>query len=473
MEKHDGKRDATQPDNDSAVSTCNIICDSANSPALENLHSLTKQMNQVVSIGTSHHVAPIAFREKLVFSEAQLTEALHHLQKSNQVQEAVILSTCNRVELYAVMNSPPGGQASAKVLLEFLSRYHQIDIEILKKFTYTSQELDTIMHLFRVTASLDSMVVGESQILKQVRNAYDFSRSVGGAGPVLNRLFTKAFSVGKRVRADTTITSGAVSISYAAVELAKKIFNTLEGKTVAIIGAGEMSELTAKHLVASGVSKVLVTNRTYERAVKVAEKFKGTPLPFESGLDFLIDADIVISSTDAPQYLISTRPLAELMKRRKHRYMFLIDIAVPRDIEPDVSKIAHVFLYNIDDLEAVVDSNLKQRQQEATRAEQIVSEEAKRFYSQLQIFAVNPTIKALHQQFQKVVEAERVACFGKTHLSDEQQAAVASMTRAIVKKLLHNPVKNLREAVNDEEAEHGQYIRALQELFALDAIDEQ
>lgn len=429
-------------------------------------------MNQIVSIGTSHHVAPIEFRERLAFSEEQLIESHQYLRESDQVQEAVILSTCNRVEVYAILNSVRNADAAAKVLVEFLSRSHQMDVESLKKWTYRHHNLETIQHLFRVTSSLDSMVVGESQILGQVKEAYDTSRSMGSTGTILNRLFTKAFSVGKRIRSETTITTGAVSISYAAVELAKKIFNTLEGKTVAIIGAGEMSELTAKHLVANGVSNVIVANRTYERAVKVAEKFNGTPLAYDSDLSFLIDADIVISSTNAPDYLIKRNPLANIMRKRKHRYMFLIDIAVPRDIEPDVSKLDNAFLYNIDDLEAVVASNLKDRHQEATRAEQIVSEEAKRFYDQLQIFQVNPTIKALHQQFRQVADSELQSCFYKTTLSDQQEAAVASMAQAIVKKLLHHPMQNLRCAVNDGDSDHGQYVQALQELFALDVNDE-
>ena len=429
-------------------------------------------MNQIVSVGTSHHVAPIEFREKLAFSEEQLIEFLQRLRESDQVQEAVILSTCNRVEVYALAHSVQNADAAAKMLVECLARYHQIGVDSLKKWCYLHRNLETIQHLFRVTSSLDSMVVGESQILGQVKTAYDLSRSAGGVGVVLNRLFTKAFSVGKRIRSETTITTGAVSISYAAVELAKKIFNTLQGKTVAIIGAGEMSELTAKHLVANGASNVLVANRTYERAVKIAEKFNGTPLPYNSDLDFLIDADIVISSTNAPDYLIKRQPLIDIMRKRKHRYMFLIDIAVPRDIDPDVSKIDNAFLYNIDDLEAVVASNLKDRQHEAVRAEQIVSEEAKRFYNQLQTFQVNPTIKALHQQFQQIADTELQACFYKATLSDQQEAAITSMTQAIVKKLLHHPMQNLRCAVNDGSIDHAQYVEALQELFALDVNDD-
>lgn len=426
-------------------------------------------MNQIVSIGTSHHVAPIEFREKLAFSDEQLIDSLQRLRDSYSLHESVILSTCNRVEVYAVANTHRTNQEPTKILLDFLSHYHRISVDSLKKWIYLHDNMDSIQHLFRVTSSLDSMVVGESQILGQVKDAYDISRSAGGAGTILNKLFTKAFSVGKRIRSETTIATGAVSISYAAVQLAKKIFNTLEDKTVAILGAGEMSELTAKHLVANGVTKVIVANRTYQKAVNIAEKFKGVPIAYDDDLNFLIDADIVISSTDAPHYLIERRPLAEIMRKRKHRYMFLIDIAVPRDIEPDVSKINHAFLYNIDDLEAVVASNLKDRQQEATRAEMIVSQEAKRFHDQLKILEVNPTIKALHQQFQAVADTELQSFFDKTGLSNTQEADAAAMTQAIVKKLLHLPVENLRHAVNDGMADHGKYVQALQDLFALDA----
>ena len=426
------------------------------------------RMNNIVSIGTSHHVAPIEFREKLAFSEEQLIESLHNLRSSYHLEEAVILSTCNRVEVYAVANPQMTTESPSKTLIDFLSHYHRIGVDMLKKWSYLHQNIESIQHLFRVTSSLDSMVVGESQILGQVKEAYDISRSAGGSGTILNRLFTKAFSVGKRIRSETTIASGAVSISYAAVELAKKIFNTLEDKTVAIIGAGEMSELTAKHLVANGVSKVIVANRTYERAVKLAEKFNGIPVSYDEDLSFLIDADIVISSTEAPNYMIERKPLAEIMKKRKHQYMFLIDIAVPRDIEPDVSKINHAFLYNIDDLEAVVASNIKDRHEEANRAEQIVTEEARRFHDQLQILEVNPTIKALHQQFQDIADVELQECINLTELSTSQEAAITSMAHAIVKKLLHHPVKNLRNSVNDGNTDHSQYVLALKQLFALD-----
>ena len=424
-------------------------------------------MNHIHIVGTSHHTAPIDFREKLAFSEAQILHAFQLLRGRYHLQEAVILSTCNRVEIYAASDATDGYNP----LSDFLSAYHHIDSQALKKFTYIHQDASAVRHLFHVSASLDSMVVGEPQILGQVKEAYDTALAAGGSGQTLNRLFAKAISVGKRVRTETNIASGAVSIGYAAVELAKKIFQSLENKTVAIVGAGEMSELTAQHLVENGASKVIVANRTYERAVTIAQRFDGLPLAYDASLSFLVDADIVISSTDAPQYLIQRRPLAEVMKKRKHRHMFLIDIAVPRDIDPEVSKIENAFLYNIDDLDAVVASNIEDRQRESEIAGRIVEEEANGFHSQLQLLKVAPTIKALNQQFQRVAEKELQACFKRAELSPEQRARVQSMTQAIVKKLLHQPTKNLRQKTNDVDGEHVQYVRALQELFALEDME--
>ena len=424
-------------------------------------------MNHIHIVGTSHHTAPLEFREKLAFSETQLLQAFPVLRERYHLQEAVILSTCNRVEIYAASDATDGYTP----LSDFLSAYHHIDSLALKKFTYTHQDASAVRHLFHVSASLDSMVVGEPQILGQVKEAYDTALAAGGSGQTLNRLFAKAISVGKRVRTETNIASGAVSIGYAAVELAKKIFQSLENKTVAIVGAGEMSELTAQHLVENGASKVIVANRTYERAVTIAQRFDGLPLAYDESLNFLVDADIVISSTDAPQYLIQRKPLAEVMRKRKHRHMFLIDIAVPRDIDPEVSKIENAFLYNIDDLDAVVASNIEDRQREAEIAGRIVEEEANGFYSQLQLLKVTPTIKALNQQFQRVAEKELQACFKRAELSPEQRARVESMTQAIVKKLLHQPTKNLRQKTNDVDAEHIQYVQALQELFALEDME--
>ena len=425
-------------------------------------------MNQIVIVGTSHHIAPLDFRERLSFSEDQLIEAFQLLRKHPDVREVAILSTCNRVEIYAVTHSEDG----CAVLSDFLSDYHEIEPQQLDKFTYSHQNLDAARHLFNVTASLDSMVVGEPQILGQVKEAYAQSLAAGATGDILNRMFTKALSVGKRVRTETNIAAGAVSISYAAVELAKKIFQSLADKTVAIVGAGEMSELTAQHLVKNNVSKVIVANRTYQRAVDIAKRFNGIPLEYDADLSFLVEADIVISSTDAPHYLIDRPSLAEIMKQRKHRYMFLIDIAVPRDIDPEVSKVDNAFLYNIDDLEMVVASNLKDRGQEAEIATQIVKEEVAKFHSRLQILEVNPIIKALHQRFQGVASKELGTCLDKAQLTPKQQKMVEAMTQSIVKKLLHQPTTHLRQTVNDDSDDHAQYVHALHEMFGLEQAED-
>ena len=434
-------------------------------------------MNQIFVVGTSHHTAPLDCRERVSFSEDQYADAFRFLKESRQIGEVVILSTCNRVEIYAATNSKDG----CTLLFDFLSDYHQIDPRQLAQFTYNYQNLEAVRHLFNVVTSLDSMVVGEPQILGQVKTAYDQSLSAGASGDILKRLFTKAIRVGKRVRTETNIGAGAVSISFVAVQLAKKIFQSLEDKTVVIIGAGEMSELTAQHLVENGVSKVIVANRTYERAVEIAEKFGGTPLTYDADLSFLIDADIVITSTNASHHLIHRQALAEIMRKRKHRYMFLIDIAVPRDVDPEVAGVENAFLYNIDDLEAVVASNLKERGQEAEIAAQIVETEAVKFHLELQAFDVNPTIKALHQQFQQITSRELDICLDKAELSPKQQKIVESMIQSITKKLLHQPTTHLRqvamdsdslEMVNDINDDYVPYVRALQELFALESADE-
>lgn len=434
-------------------------------------------MNHIFVVGTSHHTAPLDCRERVSFSEDQFTDAFRLLKDSRQIGEAVILSTCNRVEIYAAANSKDG----CTLLFDFLSDYHQIDPRQLAQFTYNYQNLDAVRHLFNVATSLDSMVVGEPQILGQVKTAFDQSLSVGASGDILKRLFTKAIRVGKRVRTETNIGAGAVSISFVAVQLARKIFQSLEDKTVVIIGAGEMSELTAQHLVENGVSNVIVANRTYERAVEIAEKFGGTPLTYDADLSFLIDADIVITSTNASHHLIQRQALVEIMRKRKHRYMFLIDIAVPRDVDPEVAGVENAFLYNIDDLEAVVASNLKERGQEAEIAAQIVETESVKFHLELQAFDVNPTIKALHRQFQQITSRELDICLDKAELSPKQQKIVESMIQSITKKLLHQPTTHLRqiamasdslELVNDINDDYVPYVRALRELFALESADD-
>ncbi len=301
----------------------------------------------IVVAGLSHKTAPVEVREKLSFGENRLEEALHHLVAHEHLSEAVIISTCNRTEVYLV---------------------------------------------YRVVSSLDSMVVGEAQILGQVKSAYSHAFEAGVTNVVLNRLFRQALSVGKKVRTETEIGESAVSISYAAVELAKKVFEDLEGRVVMVIGAGEMSELTAMHLVESGASSVLVSNRTFERAVEIAKRFGGKAVKFDAMLNHMVDADIVISSTGAPHFVLKREDVALIMHRRRGKPIFFIDIAVPRDIDPEVNKLDNAYLYDIDDLQAVVNTNIAERDREGQRAELIIDKEVEDFAAWLNSLEVVPTI---------------------------------------------------------------------------------
>src|ERR1041384_6426843 len=315
---------------------------------------------QLALVGLSHKTAPVEVRERLAFPGDGVRDALTALTGRHQVNEAMILSTCNRVEVVAQSTDDD-------TIREFLCDFHQIPHESVSKHLYSFRNADVIRHVFRVASSLDSMVIGEPQILGQVKEAYRIAMDAGTVGMHLSALMNRAFAVAKKVRTETGISQSAVSVSYAAVELAKKIFGTLNGKTVMIIGASKMGELAAKHLKRAGVSSVLVTNRTFERAVELAKVFEGAAVPFDRLTDHIDRADIVISSTGAPHFII-TKPMGEqVIHRRKNKPMFFIDIAVPRDIDPAVNEIDNAFLYDIDDLQQVVDANMKDRLSEAHR----------------------------------------------------------------------------------------------------------
>lgn len=429
----------------------------------------------IIVVGANHKTAPIDYREKLAFEDSKIPEVLGKICDISGVSESVLISTCNRVEVYALAKSVKDGIES---LFDFICRYHRLDKDKdfkdkLSKMIYSYADLDAIKHLFRVASSLDSMVVGETQVSGQVKAAYDISLKAKSSKEVLSRLFAKAFSVNKRVRSETNISSGAVSISYAAVELAKKIFGDISQKRVLIIGAGKMSELTLKHLISNGIKEVVVANRTFERAVKLAQNFqeKGKAVPFEENLNFMVDADIIIVSTNAPNYLVNKWRMTEIMKKRKHKPVFLIDISVPRNAEPEINNIDNVYLYNIDDLQNVVASNLGQRLKESQKAEAIIEEEADKFLGWLQSLEVNPTIIALREWCEGIREAElekfRKVISSTGYLTKEQEEAIESMTKAIVNKLLHQPTVNLKQLANSQE-DHFEYISALRALFNLE-----
>ena len=398
---------------------------------------------QLALVGLSHKTAPVEIRERLAFSNDALRSALTSLVDRRAVNEAMILSTCNRVEVVA--ESP-----DERLIRDFICEFHQISHDSVSSHLYSYRNVDAIRHVFRVTASLDSMVIGEPQILGQVKEAYRIAMDAGTVGMHLSALMNRAFAVAKKVRSETGISQSAVSVSYAAVELARKIFGDLSGKTVMIIGASKMGELAAKHLRRAGASSVLVTNRTFERAVELAKVFEGAAVPFEHFTDHMVGADIVITSTGAPHFIIGKNLAEQVIHRRKNKPIFFIDIAVPRDIDPAVNEIDNAFLYDIDDLQQVIDANLKERLKEAMRAEQIVDDEVEAFCLKMQTRDVVPTIVQLRESLEKVRrdEIER----NRRHLKDlspEQQAAVDQITKSIVNKILHPPIEQLKQMAHD------------------------
>ena len=352
--------------------------------------------------------------------------------------------------------------------VRFLAEYHEVPPEEINGNLYHYQGEEAIRHLFRVSSSLDSMVLGEPQILGQIKTAYGYAAEFRTCGLILNRFLHKAFSVAKRVRTETAIASNAVSVSFAAVELARKIFDRLDNKGVMIIGAGEMCELAARHFVANGVSRVLVTNRTFERAEKLAAEFQGKAIPFEDFVDYLAEVDIVMTSTGAPNFILGQRQMEEVLKRRKNRPMFLIDIAVPRDIDPKVNKLDNAYLYDVDDLQGVVQANLKERQKEASKAEAIVEQEIGQFHQWLGNLEVKPTIIALRRKFEEIRQQELDKTFSNLKdLTAGQRKSIEAMSSAIINKILHQPTSILKRTQNDSSGED--YVDAVRALFDLPA----
>jgi len=416
----------------------------------------------LVLIGLSHKTAPVSIREKLTFPADVQPRALAALTCSHLVSEAVILSTCNRTEVYAVASDSEGG---VEAVIDFLASFHELDRHELVRYLYIVTGEAVVRHLFRVVASLDSMVVGEAQILGQTKTAYDHAQHAGTTGKAFNKLFRQSFEVGKRVRTETAIGESAVSISYAAVELAKKVFDTLDGRTVLVLGAGEMSELTLKHLVANGVSGVLVANRTFERAEEIAARFNGTAVPYEGFYDRIRDTDIVISSTAATEYVITKTDLAPAARHRS-RPLFLIDIAVPRDIDPKTNELPDVFLYDIDDLNGVVEANLEERMTEARRAEGIIDEEIAAFYGWVESMEVVPTVAAIRAKAEVIRQMELEKALKRLELSDKERKTVEALTCAIVNKMLHGPTARLKKLSSGKDGY--MYVDTARVLYGLD-----
>jgi glutamyl-tRNA reductase len=398
-------------------------------------------------IGVNHNTAPVEVRERLALPESRLPEVCKSLCRQEGIEEGMILSTCNRVELLVRRRD------GVDNLRRFVCEYFHLDPAEYERYFYDYREEEAVRHIFRVTSSLDSMVVGEPQILGQVKEAYAVARAVGAINSQLDSLLTRAFAVAKRVRTETAVGSSAVSVASVAVELAKKIFGSLNGKHVYLVGAGKMSELAARHLIAHGAASIFVANRTYDRAVQLAKKFHGQAIMFEQLYDTCDKADIVITSTGAP-HAIFRREHGELfLSRRRNRPMFFIDIAVPRDVDPGLNKLDGIFVYDIDDLQQAVTSHVADRRKEAERAEAIVALEVQRFQARLQTLDVVPTIVSLQDHLETIRQAEIDRVRGRLgSLSPDQELAVDALTRGIINKIMHTPISTLKTAARESEA---------------------
>jgi glutamyl-tRNA reductase len=413
--------------------------------------------------GVSHKTAPVEVRECLAFREEALPAAMADLKRREGVVEALILSTCNRVEITVTTEDGADPQA---IVDSFLADHKDVSPHTIGPHLYRLEGRDAIHHLFRVAASLDSMVVGEPQILGQLKAAYAAAKDSGAVCGWLEGLLTRAFSVAKRVRSETGIGQMAVSVSYAAVELARKIFGSLANRTVMIAGAGKMSELAARHLRRSGASHVFVTNRTHERALEMAALFQGTPVEYTRFVAMLPEVDILIASSGAPHYILHKDEMQRVIAARRNRPVFLIDIAVPRNIEPAVNEIDNVFLYDIDDLQEVVNANLRERMKAAERAESLVEEEVERTMARLKVAEVTPTIVGLQEQLEQIRAGEIEKARRKYGpFTPEQEQAIEALTHGIVNKIAHGPISEIRSHAGHPEGAH--VIDAIRKAFHL------
>lgn len=420
-------------------------------------------MSEIVLLGLNHKTAPIELRECVTFSPDQTAAALVSLKNEPVVSEALLFSTCNRVEVLLVTEQTTEAVETAKRLI---THFNQIHLSEFEKVLYLHTGDQAVRHIFRVAASLDSMVVGEPQILGQIKQAYRLATQQRTAGVVLNRLLHRTFFVAKRIRSETGIGGHAVSISYAAIELGRKIFGSLEGKKVLLIGAGEMAELAVAHLIRNRAGDILVANRTFERAVELGRRFRGSPIKFEELLNSLSDVDIVISSTGAPDFVVKREQLKGVLRKRRSRPLFFIDIAVPRDIDPQINRLSNTYVYDIDDLKGVIDENIEDRQREAVKGERIVDEAVVHFRKWYDSLDVVPTIKALRKKLEDIAAVEIKKTLLADGMSDEGRQAVERMTHALINKILHDPTDVLKR--NGCQRGRSAYLDITRKLFKLD-----
>jgi glutamyl-tRNA reductase len=403
-------------------------------------------MNFLVK-GLNHRSAPLEVRERFAVPESKLPEALQRLAQYPGIEEGLIISTCNRVEFLARTKNGTADMDG------FLAEFFRMSPEEIRNYTYEHREKEAVQHVFRVASSLDSMVVGEPQILGQVKEAYATARAVGTCVSQLDALLTRAFAVAKRVRNETQVGTSAVSVASVAVDLAKKIFGTLSGKAVYLVGAGKMCELAARHLLAHGAGRIMVANRTYERAVNLAAKFDGQAIPWEQLYETVDRADVIISSTGSPDFIFHRHNGEAFLKHRRNRPMFFIDIAVPRDVDPAMNDLDGIFVYDVDDLQQVASTNMADRTREAQRAEQLIADEVERFAARMHTLNVVPTIVSLQEHLETIRQAEIDRVRGRLgSLTPEQEMAVEALSRGIINKVMHTPIVTLKSAAREQGA---------------------
>jgi glutamyl-tRNA reductase len=414
-------------------------------------------------LGVSHRTAPVDLRERLDFSSRDLGAAVEALSARASIAEAVVLSTCNRSELYVICDQV---ERAREDLIAFLGEYHGLPAEQFVPHLFARENSEAVRHLFRVASGLDSLVVGEPQILGQVKEAFGAAAQRRCAGPLITRLFQSSFAAGKRVRTETGLGGGAVSVSFAAVQLARKIFGRLSGRKVLVVGAGEMGKLTAQHMRAQGVGEIAITSRTLARAEDLARIVDGVAIPWEAMTSALGRTDIVITATGSQVPIISRAEIEEVMRPWRRGPLFIIDIAIPRDVDPTAGEIEQVFLYNVDDLQTIVQENISRRTTEMQRAEEVVSEEVNRFLSWQRSRGAIATVVALRQRFDAIRRAELQRLDPKlAGLPAESRARMDEITRLIVEKLLLEPTEQLK-ALPDEETQ-ASYTEAVSRLFGL------
>ncbi len=422
---------------------------------------------KLVVIGLNHKTADVDIREKLAFDGPKLEEGLLKIRALPEIEEAVVISTCNRVEIYLDVRNVRNAYESIK---DFLAEFHKIKKESLDRALYVYDDMETVRHIFRVASSLDSMVVGEPQILGQIKDAFEFALKHKSTGILLNRLFKKAISVAKRVRTETKIAENAVSISFAAVELAKKIFTDLSKKSFMLLGAGEMAELAAKHIINNGVKDIVVANRTYERGCELAKEFNGRAVKFDDFLHELVHYDILICSTGAQNYVLMKDQMHKVMKERKNKPVYIIDISVPRNIDPEINDLNNVYLYDVDDLQGVVNTNILERQKEAEKAESIIAEEIETFRKWLSSLDSVPTVVALREKAEAIKKEELERLINRLpDISEKERKAIEAMASTIVNKLIHPPTVAIKEDSEDREA----LIAMIKRLYGLNGEDDE